>query len=165
MLFSKTGHEVNGILEIRNREFKNSKITNRKLVVCVWSRQMHFCSSVTKKKVPSCSSQRTYKPNKETVVKEQEIQRVRESERSGCRMKSVLALVLILHLFNTSSTTRYPEVIEELKALSNELNQTKLTSVSMMFGNIMSFYFEHLQFDVLYQICPCKIVYRYLFFN
>lgn len=50
MFFSKTGHEGNGFLEIRNREFKNSKITNRKLVVCEWSRQMHCCSSVTKKK-------------------------------------------------------------------------------------------------------------------
>lgn len=75
-------------------------------------------------------------------------------------MKSVLALVLILHLFNTSSTTLYGELIKELRALSKELNQTKLIYVSMMVGNIMSFHFEHLQFDVLYQIYPCKIVYR-----
>lgn len=79
-------------------------------------------------------------------------------------MKSVLALVLILHLFNTSSTTLYSELISELQALSEELNQTKLTSVSMMVGNIVSFYFEHLQFDVLYQIYPCKMyIDRYFF--
>lgn len=79
-------------------------------------------------------------------------------------MKSVLALVLILHLCNTTSTTLYSELGKELQALNREINQTTITSVSMMVGNIMSFHFEHLQFDVLYQIYPCKIVYRYILF-